>query len=84
MHEGNSTLAAAPPVEEQRCVVKLGWLWIDSASFRCAFYAVLFVAPVLTEHSLYVNSISVALQALTVISMGNIADHRAFELIWRS
>lgn len=26
--------------------------------------------------SLYVNSISVALQALTVISMGNIADHR--------
>ncbi|KIP01454.1 hypothetical protein PHLGIDRAFT_32542 [Phlebiopsis gigantea 11061_1 CR5-6] len=47
------------PQEEVRCVVKLGWMWIDSASF-----------------SLYVNSISVALQALTVISMGNIADHR--------
>lgn len=46
------------PQEEVRCVVKLGWMWIDSASF-----------------SLYVNSISVALQALTVISMGNIADH---------
>ncbi|KAI0354428.1 autophagy-type protein 22 [Trametes cingulata] len=43
---------------EARCVVKLGWLWIDSASF-----------------SLYVYSISVALQALTVISMGGIADH---------
>ncbi|KAH6904940.1 autophagy-type protein 22 [Coprinopsis sp. MPI-PUGE-AT-0042] len=43
---------------ETRCVVKLGWLWIDTASF-----------------SLYVNSISVALQALTVISMGGIADH---------
>ncbi|KAI0919510.1 hypothetical protein AcW1_003257 [Taiwanofungus camphoratus] len=44
--------------EELRCVVKFGWLWIDSASF-----------------SLYVYSISVALQALTVISMGGIADH---------
>ncbi|THH13716.1 hypothetical protein EW146_g6539 [Bondarzewia mesenterica] len=41
-----------------RCAVKLGWAWIDSASF-----------------SLYVYSISVALQALTVISMGGIADH---------
>ncbi|KAI9566609.1 autophagy-related protein 22-like protein [Boletus coccyginus] len=40
-----------------RCSVKLGWLWIDSASF-----------------SLYVYSMSVALQALTVISMGSIAD----------
>lgn len=28
--------------------------------------------------SLYVYSISVALQALTVISMGGIADHRMF------
>ncbi|RPD69994.1 MFS general substrate transporter [Lentinus tigrinus ALCF2SS1-7] len=43
---------------DARCVVKLGWLWIDSASF-----------------SLYVYSTSVALQALTVISMGGIADH---------
>ncbi|RDX45939.1 MFS general substrate transporter [Lentinus brumalis] len=43
---------------DARCVVKLGWLWIDSASF-----------------SLYVYSMSVALQALTVISMGGIADH---------
>ncbi|KAF7328870.1 Autophagy-related protein [Mycena venus] len=41
-----------------RCVVKIGWLWIDTASF-----------------SLYVYSLSVALQALTVISMGGIADH---------
>ncbi|KAG7085607.1 hypothetical protein E1B28_003157 [Marasmius oreades] len=41
-----------------RCVVKIGWFWIDSASF-----------------SLYVYSISVALQALTVISVGGIADH---------
>jgi UMF1 family MFS transporter len=41
-----------------RCQVKIGWLWVDSASF-----------------SLYVYSFSVALQALTVISMGNIADH---------
>ena len=23
-------------LEDARCVVKLGWLWIDSASFRCA------------------------------------------------
>ncbi|KAH9942797.1 MFS general substrate transporter [Amylocystis lapponica] len=45
-------------MDEARCVVKLGWMWIDSASF-----------------SLYVNSTSVALQALTVISMGGIADH---------
>ncbi|KAL0578653.1 hypothetical protein V5O48_003353 [Marasmius crinis-equi] len=42
----------------ERCVVKIGWFWIDSASF-----------------SLYVYSISVALQALTVISVGGIADH---------
>ncbi|KAF6749145.1 MFS general substrate transporter [Ephemerocybe angulata] len=53
-------VAAAPPVgaPEARCVVKLGWLWVDTASF-----------------SLYVYSIAVALQALTVISMGGIADH---------
>ncbi|KAF9267147.1 MFS general substrate transporter [Marasmius fiardii PR-910] len=42
----------------ERCVVKIGWFWIDSASF-----------------SLYVYSMSVALQALTVISVGGIADH---------
>lgn len=30
-----STPTTANP-EEMRCVVKLGWLWIDSASFRCA------------------------------------------------
>ncbi|KAA1470877.1 MFS general substrate transporter [Dentipellis sp. KUC8613] len=46
------------PDTDARCVVKLGWVWIDSASF-----------------SLYVYSLSVALQALTVISMGGIADH---------
>ncbi|KAH9850972.1 autophagy-type protein 22 [Lenzites betulinus] len=50
--------ASSPTDEDARCVVKLGWLWIDSASF-----------------SLYVYSTSVALQALTVISMGGIADH---------
>ncbi|KAK7682001.1 hypothetical protein QCA50_014965 [Cerrena zonata] len=44
--------------EDRRCVVKLAWLWIDTASF-----------------SLYVNSMSVALQALTVISLSGIADH---------
>jgi len=52
----NSTDMAVAP--NARCVVKIGWAWIDSASF-----------------SLYVYSISVALQALTVISMGGIADH---------
>ncbi|KAJ8091770.1 Autophagy protein 22 [Marasmius tenuissimus] len=45
------------PEGGDRCVVKIGWFWIDSASF-----------------SLYVYSISVALQALTVISVGGIAD----------
>ncbi|KAG7445559.1 uncharacterized protein BT62DRAFT_932674 [Guyanagaster necrorhizus] len=44
----------------ERCIVKLGFLWIDTASF-----------------SLYVYSISVALQALTVISVGGIADNSA-------
>ncbi|TBU38318.1 MFS general substrate transporter [Dichomitus squalens] len=57
------TPVTTQPVSNQadvdaRCVVKVGWLWIDSASF-----------------SLYVYSLSVALQALTVISMGGIADH---------
>lgn len=41
----------------ERCAVRIGWVWIDTASF-----------------SLYVYSVSVALQALTVISMGSIAD----------
>ncbi|KAG2144452.1 autophagy-related protein 22-like protein [Suillus bovinus] len=44
-----------------RCAVKIGWLWIDTASF-----------------SLYVYSMSVALQALTVISMGSIADRSSY------
>ena len=35
-----STAKTAPlnerdPVEENRCVVKIGWVWVDSASFRC-------------------------------------------------
>ncbi|KAH7915764.1 autophagy-related protein 22-like protein [Hygrophoropsis aurantiaca] len=46
---------------DERCVVKIGWAWIDTASF-----------------SLYVYSISVALQALTVISMGSIADRPSY------
>ncbi|KAI0710802.1 autophagy-type protein 22 [Earliella scabrosa] len=53
-----TTSPATSDDSDARCVVKLGWLWIDSASF-----------------SLYVYSTSVALQALTVISMGGIADH---------
>ncbi|KAF8197141.1 MFS general substrate transporter [Pholiota molesta] len=57
-----SALQSAPTngtaLDESRCVVKIGWAWIDSASF-----------------SLYIYSISVALQAITVISMGGIADH---------
>ncbi|KAJ7747674.1 autophagy-related protein 22-like protein [Mycena maculata] len=53
------TLGSETPAESTgRCVVKIGWFWIDTASF-----------------SLYVYSASVALQALTVISMGGIADH---------
>ncbi|KAF7291487.1 Autophagy-related protein [Mycena kentingensis (nom. inval.)] len=44
--------------EPGACVVRIGWLWIDTASF-----------------SLYTYSASVALQALTVISCGGIADH---------
>ncbi|KAF9524222.1 MFS general substrate transporter [Crepidotus variabilis] len=56
--ESTGRAAAADEVEAARCVVKIGWLWIDTASF-----------------SLYTYSISVALQALTVISMGGIADH---------
>ncbi|OCH90365.1 autophagy-type protein 22 [Obba rivulosa] len=54
----NSTVQAQVDGEEVRCVVKLAWMWIDTASF-----------------SLYVFSTSVALQAITVISMGGIADH---------
>ncbi|OBZ73290.1 Autophagy-related protein 22-2 [Grifola frondosa] len=53
-----SATPTSPTSIEARCVVRLGWMWIDTASF-----------------SLYVYSISVALQALTVISMGGIADH---------
>jgi Vacuole effluxer Atg22 like len=55
------SFAPSSPSEEARCVVKIGWLWVDTASF-----------------SLYVYSLSVLLQALTVISMGGIADRRKF------
>lgn len=56
----NGTAMAANGVEDAdvRCVVKIAWFWIDTASF-----------------SLYIYSLSVALQALTVISIGGIADH---------
>ncbi|KDR72926.1 hypothetical protein GALMADRAFT_252271 [Galerina marginata CBS 339.88] len=54
----NGTTTMTDNFEAARCVVKIGWAWIDSASF-----------------SLYIYSISVALQAITVISMGGIADH---------
>ncbi|KAF8329799.1 autophagy-related protein 22-like protein [Cantharellus anzutake] len=47
--------------DDARCVVKLGWTWMDTASF-----------------SLYVYSASVALQALTVISLGNLADNPTY------
>ncbi|KAF8624282.1 hypothetical protein AX15_005953 [Amanita polypyramis BW_CC] len=53
----NTTMPAVVANDDARCVVKLAWFWVDSASF-----------------SLYVYSISVALQAVTVISMGGIAD----------
>ncbi|KAG8850085.1 Autophagy protein 22 [Serendipita sp. 411] len=53
----DSSVVAFTPDETARCVVKFGWIWIDTASF-----------------SLYVYSFSVLLQAITVISMGTIAD----------
>ncbi|KAF8656145.1 hypothetical protein AX16_002747 [Volvariella volvacea WC 439] len=58
---GDKDMQSASGDNSARCVVKLGWWWVDSASF-----------------SLYVYSISVALQALTVISMGGIADYPPF------
>jgi len=68
--------------EAARCVVKIGWVWIDSASFRYVRSPALSVCVCdlcfFCVLSLYVYSISVALQALTVISMGGIADHREF------
>ncbi|KAG2071202.1 autophagy-type protein 22 [Suillus decipiens] len=57
----SSPSGVAPENADDRCAVKIGWLWIDTASF-----------------SLYVYSISVALQALTVISMGSIADRLSY------
>jgi len=61
--------------EDGRCVIKVGWAWIDTASFRFDRQSI-WRMQLLTTHSLYVYSTSVALQALTVISMGGIADHR--------
>lgn len=34
---GADTTPATGNAEETRCVVRLGWMWIDSASFRWAF-----------------------------------------------
>ena len=67
--------SAVITAEEARCVVKIGWAWIDTASFRCASRYP-YIARTDPRGSLYTNSISVALQALTVISMGEVADHR--------
>lgn len=63
--------------DAERCEVKIGWVWIDTASFRQVwmFDCIIGTHPKLVS-SLYVYSISVALQALTVISMGGVADHR--------
>ena len=76
----NSTETSQVLEEEARCVVKIGWAWIDSASFRYAFIFLSIQAGRVKENlrSLYIYSISVALQAITVISMGGIADHRKF------
>lgn len=52
---------------DERCVVRLGWLWVDSASY-----------------SLYVYSTSVALQAITVISLGGLADNRMCHVLLRT
>ena len=38
----NSTGTSQVPEQEARCVVKIGWAWIDSASFRYAFYIFFF------------------------------------------
>ncbi|KIN99245.1 hypothetical protein M404DRAFT_819536 [Pisolithus tinctorius Marx 270] len=53
----SSSSGSGTSYADERCAVKIGWVWIDTASF-----------------SLYVYSMSVAFQALTVISMGSIAD----------
>lgn len=63
----------APP---GRCVVKIGWVWIDSASFRWVLVSWNNLLSLITDISLYVFSASVLLQALTVISVGGIANHR--------
>jgi len=63
--------------EAVRCVVKFGWAWIDTASFRYVVLNGSFIVPITTGFiSLYTYSVSVALQALVVISLGSIADHR--------
>ena len=63
--------------DAERCQVKIGWVWIDTASFRWAQVVQCIIGThSKTGSSLYVYSISVALQALTVISMGGVADYR--------
>jgi len=68
--------------EAVRCVVKIGWVWIDTASFRYVALNDSFIVPITTGLiSLYTYSVSVALQALVVISLGSIADHRKFNIV---
>ena len=79
------TSGPIPTPDEVRCVVKLAWLWVDTASFRCVlanYHSRLRLMAGLD--SLYVYSFSVASQAITVISMGTIADqpqHRKLLLL---
>ena len=56
--------------------MKIGWVWIDSASFRYTICAAFSTFLLTSYSSLYVYSASVLLQALGVISVGGIADNR--------
>lgn len=75
-----SSIESRNSYEADRCAVKIGWVWIDTASFRFVSRTTRFVSCelMLFTCSLYVYSLSVALQALTVISMGSIADRREY------
>lgn len=74
-----------PEQLEVRCAVHLLGLWIDtgnslSMTTRCE--PALTCATFAASFSLFVYSASVAVQAITVISMGGIADNRSSNVFY--
>ena len=56
----------APPVgtaeeDAPRCVVKLGWAWVDTASFRCVWIPILWISVLSSTGDSFIRRITLVL-----------------------